>query len=185
VIFHNGDIYPPHYTTVRATSWGKTKLLPTPKERLITRDGRYTLPQKVYSIIRLGDFGKWFRQYIIDPLVYSSHPIHRRNYEASYDVAELEPKSRKEHSYVLEEYFCPVEKFNEFIPKMTEIFNRYGANIINVSIRHALPDSGSLLAWAQEEVFAFVIYYNQCTSITERREVAVWTRELIDAVLSV
>lgn len=68
---------------------------------------------------------------------------------------------------------------------MQEILGRYNANVINISIRHALPDDGSLLAWAQEEVFAFVIYYNQKTTTPARREVAVWTRELIDAVISV
>ena len=44
---------------------------------------------------------------------------------------------------------------------MREIFQRHDANIINISIRHALPDDGSILAWAKEEVFAFVVYYNQ------------------------
>jgi hypothetical protein len=68
---------------------------------------------------------------------------------------------------------------------MRDIFLRYDANIINISIRHALPDSGSVLAWAQEEVFAFVVYYNQETDDSARKEVAVWTRELIDAVISV
>lgn len=66
---------------------------------------------------------------------------------------------------------------------MREIFERHGVNVINISIRHALPDSGSLLAWAQEEVFAFVVYYNQETSDARRKEVAVWTRELIDVVI--
>ena len=62
---------------------------------------------------------------------------------------------------------------------------RHDVNVINISIRHALPDAGSYLAWAREEVFAFVVYYNQKTEIPERDEVAVWTRELIDAVITV
>ena len=130
------------------------------------------------------DIGKWIREHVIDALVYRSPEIHTRNYEASYDVAELEPTSRKKDTYVLEEYFCPVERIDEFIPKMRDIFTRHDVNVINISIRHALPDDGSLLAWAQEEVFAFVVYYNQETSTPRRREVAVWTRELIDAVIS-
>ncbi|MBX9809368.1 FAD-binding protein, partial [Candidatus Gracilibacteria bacterium] len=192
VIFHNGDIYPPHYSKIRATSWKKTSKLATTKDRLIPRNTSYSLNQKVYNFMTNArnpftntDYGKWTREHIIDPLVYRKPEIHSRNYEASYDVAELEPRSRKDNSYVLEEYFCPVTKINEFIPKMREIFNRHEANIINVSIRHALPDDGSLLAWAQEEVFAFVVYYNQKTSIPARREVAVWTRELINAAISV
>ena len=53
VVFHNGDIYPPHYSKVRATSWTKTERSPTPKERLIPRNGSYRLHRYVYAIIRL------------------------------------------------------------------------------------------------------------------------------------
>ena len=53
-----------------------------------------------------------------------------------------------------------------------------------VSIRHALPDTGSLLAWAREEVFAFVVYYRQGTSQQEREKVQAWSREMIDAAIS-
>jgi FAD/FMN-containing dehydrogenase len=56
--------------------------------------------------------------------------------------------------------------------------------VINVSIRHAKADSGSLLAWARGEVFAFVIWYKQGTADTDKNKVAVWTRELINAAIS-
>lgn len=52
-------------------------------------------------------------------------------------------------------------------------------------MRHAAPDPGSLLAWAKSETFAFVLYYKQRTRDNAKERVAVWTRELIDAVLSV
>jgi hypothetical protein len=107
-----------------------------------------------------------------------------RNYEASYDVAELEPSSRESSTYVLEEYFVPVERFDDFVPKMRDVLRRNRVNVINVSIRHARPDPGSLLSWARSEVFAFVIYYKQGTDLQSRARVGVWTRELIDAVLS-
>jgi hypothetical protein len=58
-----------------------------------------------------------------------------------------------------------------FPDKMSEIFNRFRVNVINVSIRHALPDPGSYLAWAREEVFAFVVYYKQRTNETAKGEV--------------
>jgi hypothetical protein len=57
-------------------------------------------------------------------------------------------------------------------------------NAVNVSIRHALPDPGTLLAWAPEEVFALVLYYRQATHPEAQREVGEWTRDLIDAVLA-
>jgi hypothetical protein len=56
--------------------------------------------------------------------------------------------------------------------------------VFNVSIRHALPDPGTLLAWAPEEVFALVVYYEQGTGKRAKQKVAEWTQELISAVIA-
>ena len=48
-----------------------------------------------------------------------------------------------------------------------------------------MPDPGTKLAWAKTESFAFVVYYKQGTSAVARKQVGVWTREMIDQVLSV
>jgi hypothetical protein len=66
---------------------------------------------------------------------------------------------------------------------MQEILERFDVNVINISTRHATNDPGTLLKWADGEVFAFVIYYKQKTDKKSKREVAVWTRELTDAAL--
>ncbi len=68
---------------------------------------------------------------------------------------------------------------------MSDVLRRHHVNVINVSIRHANADPGTLLAWARSEVFAFVIYYKQGTNAAAREKVGIWTRELVDAVLSV
>lgn len=185
VIFHNGDIYPPYYKNVRAVSWSKTNEKPTEKTRLMPLAAAYPIERYFIGAFSKSSFGKWRREHIIDPIVFGRKKIHWRNYEAGYDVLELEPESRKESTYVLQEYFIPVKKFDDFATLMAEIFIRHHVNVINVSIRHAKADSGSLLAWAREEVFAFVIWYKQWTNETEKGKVAVWTRELIDAATSV
>ena len=61
------------------------------------------------------------------------------------------------------------------MPKMRAVFEKHDVNVINVSIRHAKPDPGTLLSWAPNETFAFVVYYKQGTSAPERRKVGVWT----------
>ena len=129
-------------------------------------------------------FGLWRREFVIEPLIYLGRKIHWRNYEAGYDVAEIEPRSRKDRTYVLLEYFVPVNRFEQFLKQMAEIFTRHRVKVLNISIRHAMADPGSYLAWAREEVFAFVVYYKQQTDAVERNKVAVWTRELIDAAVS-
>jgi len=97
---------------------------------------------------------------------------------------ELEPVSRKDSTYVLQEYFIPYEKFDEFIPKVKQVFDDAHANIINISVRHAKKDLGSYLARAPEEVFCFVVYYKQDTNFAARDKVANWTRNLIDQTIS-
>jgi len=67
---------------------------------------------------------------------------------------------------------------------MAEIFTRHSVNVINVSIRHAKADNGSLLAWSKTEEFAFVVWYKQGTGEVAKGAVAVWTRELINAAIS-
>jgi FAD/FMN-containing dehydrogenase len=183
--FHNGDIYPDAYGTVHAVTYEETADPVTVPERLIPRDRTYGLNRAVYTVISTWPGGEWIREHVVDPLVYSDEPVTWRNYEASYDVAELEPRSRDQATYVLQEYFIPVDSFDRFVPRMRELFTTRDVNVINVSIRHALPDPGSLLAWARQEVFAFVVYYRQGTDDASREAVGTWTRELIDAAEAV
>lgn len=185
-IFHNGDLYPPNYNTVMAVTWRRTDEPVTVPDRLIPVSDTYTWQPQIIDVLSDLPVGRQFvREYLIDPLVYSDERIEWRNYEASYDVAELEPASRTQSTYVLQEYFVPVAQFDAFVPKMAQVFREHDANIINVSIRHAHADPGTLLAWARQEVFAFVVYYKQAVSDEERAKVGEWTRAMIDTALSV
>jgi len=183
VVFHNGDLYPPHYKNIRAVSWTQTTEKPTVRTRLMPLAAAYPIERYFIGAFAKNKFGKWRREYIIDPIALSFKKIHWRNYEAGYDVLELEPRSRKDTTYVLQEYFVAVNSFNAFSGQMAEIFTRNNVNVVNVSIRHARADSRSLLAWAREEVFAFVIWYRQGTTENDKQHVGNWTRELIDAAL--
>ena len=185
VVFHNADIYPDGYESVHAVSYVQTDEPVTVRERLIPRDQSYRLNRFVYWVISEWPWGKGIREHVVDPLIFRGEPVSWRNHEASYDVAELEPASREKTTYVLQEYFVPVERFDAFVPKMAHVLKRHDVNVINVSIRHAKPDAGALLSWARGEVFAFVLYYKQETDAEARRRVGVWTRELVDSVLSV
>jgi hypothetical protein len=184
-VFHNADLYPPHYQRVRSVTWARTDEPVTQPLRLQDKKQSYPLERYFVWAVSETPLGKWRREFIIDPIILRSKKIHWRNFEASYDVAELEPASRTHTTYVLQEYFVPVEKFDAFVPKMAEILQRYKVNALNVSVRHALADPGAVMAWARGETFAFVLYYKQRTRDNAINRVAVWTRELIDAAVSV
>lgn len=184
VVFQNGDLYPPEFNTVRDVSWHVTEEALTNDERLIAVDEDYFWLPKLVDFSNSGGFGKWFRKSVIDPLYYAPDRVVWRNWEASYDVRELGEGDRSEKTWVLQEYFIPVENFESFIPKMRAIFDEHEVDVVNVSIRHALPDKESYLSWAPTEVFAFVVYHSQATTVVDREAVAVWTRAMIDAILS-
>jgi len=185
VVFHNGDLYPPNYDEVLDVSWYKTDKPLTVEDRLIAKDAEYKWGPMAAEFVGDYDIGKSIRKNIIDPLYYASDRVVWRNWEASYDVRELEPDSRIEKTYVLREYFIPVEHFDAFVPKMKDIFVRNDADIINVSIRHAHASPENLLSWARNEVFAFVVYYQQGTNEAAKEKVKKWSVEMIDAVIDV
>jgi FAD/FMN-containing dehydrogenase len=185
VIFQNADLYPPFFKTVNSVEWRRTEKPLTSEERLIPRDQKYVFQPRAIRTLNHLPGGKILRSALIDPLVTAKSAVVWRNHEASYDVAELEPPSREKTTFVLQEYFVPVGKLNEFIPRMRKVFKKHRARVFNVSIRHALPDPGTLLAWAPEEVFALVVYYEQGTGERAKTRVADWTRELISEALAV
>jgi FAD/FMN-containing dehydrogenase len=152
-------------------------------DRLYPTGQSFRLDRFGWWVVSEWPYGRTIRRRFFDPLYLDDDAVVWRNYEASYDTAELEPASRESSTYVLEEYFVPVDRFDDFVVRMRDVLRRHNPNIINVSIRHAKQDPGSLLAWARTEVFAFVIYYKQGTGDADKQEVGSWTRELIDAAL--
>ncbi len=184
VVFHNADIYPPAYENVHVVSYRETNAPLTVEERLLPADQNAWSHRTAYEMITDWPKGKWMREHLLDPVIFRGNPVTWRNYEASYDVSELEPSSRGRETYVLQEYFVPVDSLSAFMTRMRRVLQAHEVNAVNVSIRHALPDPGTYLAWAPNEVFAFVLYYKQGTDPGSRRAVAQWTRELIDAAIA-
>lgn len=184
-VFHNGDLYPPDYTQVAAITFESTTDPVTVEDRL-QPGGSSTFWDRtlIWGVMDVPG-GRAFRRDTYDPWRLDQELVVWRNYEASYDVGSLEPASREARTWVLQEYFVPVDQLETFAEDMAEIFQRYDVEVGNVSIRHATPDPDTLMSWAPVETYAFVVYYRQGTSRAAQTEVGIWTRELIDAVLAV
>lgn len=184
VVFHNAVLYPPHYNQMAAVSWLTTDKPVTVASRLHSPDTHYWWQPALTDFVADYAMAKRLRQHWLDPLLYRQPAVHWRNYEASYDVRELEPADRTKQTYGLREYFVPVNKFDAFVPQLAAVLRQYNVNVLNVSVRHALPDKGSLLAWAPQETFAFVIYYRQGTDEQAKQHTEIWSQQLIEAVLA-
>lgn len=183
-VFHNADLYPPRYDELTSVTWVVTDRDLTVKERLAPLGASSAAQRFLMGWLSDGPFGKEIREYVYDPSHYARPSVEWRNYEASYDAASLEPVSRQKKTYVLQEYFVPVTHFESFAATMAKILRKSHANVLNVSIRHALPDHETILSWAPVEMFSFVIYFEQGTSTAERETVRRWTEALITEAIA-
>lgn len=180
-LLHNADLMPPRFDAPVAVSWHRvapeTPLTET--ARLVAEGQRYALARSAVALLgtapglRAGTHALLNRPGAVKWL----------NHEASRDVAELEPRSRRRHTYVLQEYFVPEPAFAAYAPVLGRLLRRHRVEALNVSIRHAPADAISLLPWAREPVFSFVIYHRQSTDGAAQAEVGRWTRELVAAAL--
>ena len=183
-IFHNADLEPPDLDQATAVTWLRTDKPVTLTERMFPIDKSYELEAlEVWALAELPG-AHLLRRTLIEPLQYASPAVVWRNHEASLDVASLGQIASEGSTYALQEYFIPVAEFEGFARKMSRILRENRVNALNVSLRHSPADPGSILAWAREEVFSFVLYYRQSTSAEAQRQVGIWTRQLIDASLA-
>jgi FAD/FMN-containing dehydrogenase len=184
VIMHNADLMPPQFDRPLAISWKRTDAPLTEARRLVPRGLDYSGQQNlIWSASEL-PMGDGLRdRYLTDRILHEKSVV-MRNFEASQDAASLEPRTRMVSTYLLQEYFIPLAEFLPFARRMAQILRMHDVNALNISIRHSPADTVSLLRWAPEEVFSFVLYYKQRSTERADRASERWTRMLIDVALS-
>jgi len=180
-VMHNATLYPDDYTLVRAVTFSRSRRTVTQTRRLTATGGDYRIERGVQEVISSSPWGKELRRRILEPLLYSLDAVEWRNHQAGLDIDSLAPLAGNGTTYALQEYFVPVAAMEAFADGLRTILRKHRVNVINVSIRHARKDPGTLLAWARSDVFAFVLYYRQQTGQRDREQVRAWTRSLIDA----
>ena len=184
-VMHNADLIPPEFDASVAVTWHRAapdKPL-TELEPLVPRGHTYGTEQNVIWAMTELPGGHAVRKSILHPLLMGQAAVKWLNHEASLDVAELEPRTRVMSTYGLQEYFVPERHFGSFVREMARVLRAHGVVALNVSVRHSPADRDSLLPWAREDVFSFVLYYKQRTWQAAQEEVGRWTRELIDIAL--
>ncbi len=182
-IFHNADLYPPDFKKLAAISWKISDKELTIQDRLPDfKEKRILEPLVVGSVANISGLKKLRAKYL-DPLIYSKPEVVFRNFEASYDVLTLEPLNRKFSTYVLQEYFIPIQQLEVVLKEIKKIFKKYDVNVINLSIRHSKADTESILSWAREEVFSLVVYTRQGVKESDQKLSEKWTREVLERIL--
>jgi FAD/FMN-containing dehydrogenase len=180
-VLHTAILYPPDFTTLNVTTASVTGKNPTQTMRL--RPPELTAARaRQQDLLAYGTFGKWYRRHVHDVLFNRSEVVWR-NYEVAEDVTSIAPP-RKGSRYMLQEYFVPVQRFEEFVPRMAGVFKRHKVNVVTLSVRQAAADEESYLGWARVDIFAFVIFYEQPDTLVAQDKEGVWTREMADMVIA-
>lgn len=164
-VLHNADLMPPTFDQPVAVTWRRvpdgTPLTET--ARLVPRGQSYALEQNVIWAATELPGGRALRRCVLHPLLGRQPAVKWLNPEASLDVAELEPRTRAMSTYALQEYFIPERHFLAFARGLARTLREHDVEALNVSIRRSPADRVSLLPWAREEVFSFVLYFKQRT----------------------
>jgi len=182
-VMHNADLIPPQFDAPVAITWRRSDKPLTRPQRLVPRGQTYTMKrQALWALTELPGAAS-LREPATAVARHVRPEVAWRNHEASLDAAQLEPLSRTKLTYVLDEFFIPPRRFEGFVREMGAILRRHHVGAVNVSIRHSPADTLSLLPWAREEVYSFVLFYRQGLDLPAQHAVGEWTRELIDATL--
>jgi FAD/FMN-containing dehydrogenase len=184
-LLHNADLVPPDFDAPLAISWRRSDAPLTNEAALIPRDLAYANQQNLLWLASELPVGDVLRARLHSAPLLRQPAVVWRNHEASLDADALEPRTRLFSTYLLQEYFVPLAVFSPFVTAMRGILRAHPeANVLNVSIRHSPPDTTSVLRWAREEVFCFVLYHKQRSHEHAEAASQRWTRALIDAALA-
>jgi FAD/FMN-containing dehydrogenase len=184
IVLHNADLAAPDFDAPLSVSWCRTEQPLTDRQRLVPRGLDYGREQNLIWAASELPGSPWLRERELTRRMFEEPAVVWRNREASLDTASLEPRTRAMSTYLLQEYFVPVDAFLPFARALARTLASHDVNALNVSIRHSPADAVSLLRWAPREVFSFVVYYKQRTSARADQAAATWTRQLIDVALA-
>ncbi len=182
-VLHYGTVYPPEFKNISAVTYYATDAPVTVQDRLAPPAKPSAFDHLMLDFVTYTSLGKWIREYVYDPVDGGPDQVVWRNYAASPDADQLEPASRDKSTYVLQEYFVPVDRFDAFMARMTGIIQSNKANVLNIAIRHSPAEPDTLLSWARQDTFCFVLYYQQGTRPEDEARVRVWTSALIQAAI--
>ena len=182
VIFHNANVYPNEFKKVSVITWYKTENNVTISQRLQPPDF-YIKEMVAEQLLRRISPFKYIRS-LLEPKKISKKLVTYRNYEMSYSTKSLEPIMRWPSTSILQEYFVPLHALESFLQQYRTIIQKYNVNVLNLSIRYVPQEIESILNYAPQDSFALVAYINVFRS-TEQYIEKKWTRDIINAVLSV
>ncbi len=85
---------------------------------------------------------------------------------------------------IVHEYFVPPAAFPAFLDQVREIVPKHPADLLNLTVRGVRADPDTVLRYADRDLLALVMYFNQPRTAEGDRALVPMTQGLIDAALS-
>ena len=160
-------------------------------------DSHDALERLVINFSKTGGLGRrirWALEKGLEPRLHACVPRNQaltpqdgclvsRNQEMYDSMHYLENRLRD--TDILQEYFVPYDRMGEFVDGLRTVVQRDGANLLNVTIRVVHKDDVTALPYAKQDMFGFVLYFNQGFNQAESRVLQQTTVDLIDVALAV
>lgn len=86
---------------------------------------------------------------------------------------------------IIHEYFVPPAQLADFLAHAKGIIPRYGLDLLNVTLRDVRQDNDTFLTYADQDLMAVVMLFNQARTAAGEAGMEDMTRELIDVSLNV
>eukprot|EP01080_Neovahlkampfia_damariscottae_P011753 gene11753-5091_t len=114
---------------------------------------------KIFQKIRF-----FVESFVESPLDWNSTQTDRNllMYESAKPITYLySPLIEIDDTFILQEYFIPFQKFDDFMKKMkTVLLKKFEKiSLLNITIRCVKKDTSSFLSYSPENSFAFVLYF--------------------------
>lgn len=112
----------------------------------------------------------------------SKNQIYSRNELLNDHVSLIENKNHSSTD-LLQEYFIPERNFNQYIDDIKPVLRNAKTDLLNITIRAVNQDNDSYLNYAKENVFGFVLLFNQGKTDEQEAEMQILTNQLTDIAL--
>jgi len=151
---------------------------------------RVWLKRLIFNLSKMGSAGRWMRwklEKYVEPVLYRNpdreYPhLETRNQVMYGGMAFLD--SRLPRTDILQEYFIPPNQMVPFVDGLRDIVKRNHVNLLNAGFRVVHRDTISVLSYAPQDRFAFVLYFNQKLTDDESARLTKATQELINLAIS-
>ncbi|MEI2663758.1 FAD-binding oxidoreductase [Rossellomorea sp. LJF3] len=84
---------------------------------------------------------------------------------------------------ILQEYFVPVDEYEEYIDDLREYLADEDINLMNITVRYVNQSEEAVLSYAKEDMFALVLLINQGLGEEERKQTGETIRGMVDITI--